>query len=63
MITRVAVFTLACLALAGCDALPGLDQARPQPLATATPLPPPDPQTQMAPLEIRIAALIEEQRE
>jgi uncharacterized protein YkwD len=57
----IAVFTLACLALAGCDSLPGLDQAKPQPVAAMPP--PPDPQTQMAPLEIRIATLIEEQRE
>jgi uncharacterized protein YkwD len=64
MIKHVAVLALACLALAGCDSLPGLDQAKPQPAAVAAPQPPPsDPQTQMAPLEVRIEALIEEQRE
>ncbi len=70
---------LACavmaLTLAGCESLPTLDQVKsqiaslsfsapPPPAAPAAPPPPPpDPKTQMEPLELRIAILIEEQRE
>jgi uncharacterized protein YkwD len=65
---------LMALTLAGCGSLPTLDQVKngiaslsfsapPPPPAVALPPPPPDPQTQMEPLELRIAILIEEQRE
>ena len=58
---RVLFLALVCLALAGCEALP--DSLRQSVgLAAPTQPAPPDPQTQMAALEIRIAALIEEQR-
>ena len=49
----------AVLALAGCASLP--EVAKPAAVA-AKAVPPPDPKTQMAALETRIAALIEEQR-
>ena len=60
MKNRFTVLFLAVLTLAGCDSVPGLDAAKTE---AAAPKPPPDPHTQMAPLEIRIAILIEEQRE
>jgi uncharacterized protein YkwD len=50
----------ALMALAGCASTPP-PAARPQ-IALAKPVPPPDPKTQMAALETRIAFLIEEQR-
>ena len=55
---------LILLALAGCQAIPGMDQVKQSVgLAPKPPPPPPDPKTQMAALETRIAILIEEQRE
>jgi uncharacterized protein YkwD len=62
MFKQVLVFLLAAAALAGCDVPPGADSV-PSPAALVAPAPPTDPQTQMAPLEDRIAQLIEEQRE
>jgi uncharacterized protein YkwD len=57
---RIVLLALVCLALAGCAALP--DSVR-QNAGLAAPLPPPpDPRTEMAALEIRIAALTEDQR-
>jgi len=49
------------LGLAGCDSM-DLGQGKPA-AAIAAPAPPPDPKTEMAGLETRIAVLIEEQRE
>lgn len=56
---QAAILALAFLALAGCATLP--DAAKPA-AGAAKAAPPPDPATQMAALETRIAALIEEQR-
>jgi uncharacterized protein YkwD len=56
------VLALALLTLAGCESMPGVDAAKPAEVAAPKP-PPPDPKTQMASLENRIAILIEEQRE
>ena len=53
---------LAVLLLAGCAAPPGGGAIKPE-IAVAAPAPPPDPQTQMAPLESRIADLVEAARE
>ena len=61
--------------LGGCETLPslptldqvksriGLGAATPAPAPPPPASPPPDPKTQMAPLEMRIAILVEEQRE
>jgi uncharacterized protein YkwD len=70
MFKRIAVLVVAGPLLCACETMPTMDQVKssigltqPAPPPPPPPPPPPDPKTQMAPLEMRIAVLVEEQRQ